>query len=399
MESSNSLATNTVRAALESDTQFGAVVPPLHLSSTYSFQCFSQKRAYDYTRSGNPTRDALGDALNALEGGKGAVVTSSGMAAINLILQLLGPGDTVIAPHDCYGGTFRLLNSLAEKGYFNVRFVDQNCQEDLLAAFSHGPKLLLAETPSNPLLRIVDIRQLSAQCRAHDVLLAVDNTFLSPALQRPISLGADIVIHSTTKYLNGHSDVVGGAVVAATVELAEKLSWWANCLGVTGAPFDSYLTLRGMRTLFARMREHERNAAQVARALDGHALVSRVYYPGLKTHQGYQTACRQQSGFGGMLSFRVRGGGDAVKVFVESLQLFSLAESLGGIESLVCHPATMTHAAVTESALDKAGIGQDLIRLSIGLESADDLILDLLRGLDKIDTTTGEADRSIAVAL
>ena len=375
-------ATAAVRAAIESDTQHGAVVPPLHLSSNFTFREFGQKREYDYTRSGNPTREALADALTELEGGAGAVVTSSGLAALNLLAQLLEPGDLLIAPHDCYGGTYRLFESLASKGHFEVQFVNQTDEVAIRAACARRPALILVETPSNPLLRIVDIEELAAAAKACGALLAVDNTFLSPALQQPISLGADIVIHSTTKYLNGHSDVVGGAAVAATTELADRLKWWANCLGMTGAPFDSYLTLRGVRTLFARMRQHEENANILARILDDHEAVERVYYPGLRSHPGHEIAAQQQKGFGGMVSFEIAGGEAAVKVFVEKLRFFSLAESLGGVESLVCHPPSMTHAPVSEDALAEAGIRQNLVRLSVGLECSEDLVVDVLQALN-----------------
>jgi cystathionine gamma-synthase len=382
MTSKATTATRAVRAAIESDTQHGAVVPPLHLSSNFAFAGFGEKRQYDYTRSGNPTRDALAEALASLEGGAGAVVTSSGMAALTLLCHLLEPGDVLIAPHDCYGGTYRLFEHLSAKGHFKVLFVDQCDEAALDSAFESNPKVVLTETPSNPLLRIVDIAAIAARTKAVGALLAVDNTFLSPALQQPISLGADLVVHSTTKYINGHSDVVGGCVVAATDELAETLTWWANCLGITGAPFDSYLTLRGIRTLQARIRQHEESASIVAHVLDEHANVERVYYPGLASHPGHDIAARQQSGFGGMVSFEIRGGEAAVRTFVEHLEYFSLAESLGGVESLVCHPPSMTHAPVSEEALAEAGIGQNLVRLSVGLESTEDLISDLLGALE-----------------
>ena len=382
MSSDANKATRAVRAAIESDTQHGAVVPPLHLSSNFAFSGFGEKRQYDYTRSGNPTRDALADALADLEGGAGAVVTSSGMAALTLVTQLLKPGDLLVAPHDCYGGTFRLFDALAAKGLFELAFVDQTDDAALDAACARKPKLILVETPSNPLLRIVDIEAVAARARDCGALLAVDNTFLSPALQQPISLGADLVIHSTTKYINGHSDVVGGCVVAATDALAEELCWWANCLGVTGAPFDSFMTLRGIRTLNVRIREHEASAVLIANLLNEHAAVNKVYYPGLVTHPGHDTAARQQSGFGGMLSFEIDGGEPAVRAFLEQLEYFSLAESLGGVESLVCHPASMTHAAVTPEALATAGVSQNLLRLSVGLENPEDLVTDILRGLE-----------------
>lgn len=382
MNSNLSTATRAVRAAIESDEQHGAVVPPLHLSTNFSFRAFGEKRAYDYTRSGNPTRDALGEALAALEGGSGAVVTSSGMAALTLVTQLLEPGDLLVAPHDCYGGTFRLFSSLARKGHFELAFIDQTDLDALAEVCARKPRLILVETPSNPLLRIVDIAAVAELAGSCGALLAVDNTFLSPALQQPISLGADLVIHSTTKYINGHSDVVGGCVVAATPELSEELTWWANCLGITGAPFDAFLTLRGIRTLNVRVREHEATASLLANILNEHDGVRRVYYPGLESHPGHELAKRQQSGFGGMLSFELDGGEVAVKSFVETLELFSLAESLGGVESLVCHPPTMTHAAVTPEALRNAGIRSNLVRLSVGLESAEDLVADVLNALE-----------------
>ncbi len=383
MSCSEKPATVAVRASLESDAQYGAVVPPLHLSSNNTFAGFGQKRQYDYCRSGNPTRAALADALTELEGGAGAVITSSGMAALTLVTHLLKPGELLIAPHDCYGGTYRLFESLSAKGHFDVLFVDQSDTAKLRQAFARKPQLILVETPSNPLLRIVDIESVVGSAHACGALVAVDNTFLSPALQQPISLGADIVVHSTTKYLNGHSDVIGGAVIAATDQIAETLGWWANCLGVTGAPFDSYLTLRGVRTLFARMEQHEKNANLLANVLNEHELVSGVYYPGLADHAGHDVACRQQKGFGGMLSFEIYGGEPAVRAFLENLRHFSLAESLGGVESLVCHPASMTHAPVSEQALIAAGIGRNLIRLSVGIESGSDLVNDVVAALEE----------------
>ena len=382
MTSTANPATRAVRAAIESDAQHGAVVPPLHLSSNFTFAGIGEKRQYDYTRSGNPTRDALAEALTLLEGGAGAVVTSSGMAALTLLCQLLRPGDLLVAPHDCYGGTYRLFENLAARGHFDVAFVNQTRPAELRAACARQPRIILVETPSNPLLRIVDIAEISQFAKQCGALLAVDNTFLSPALQHPISLGADLVIHSTTKYLNGHSDVVGGAVIAANTELADNLSWWANCLGLTGAPFDSYLTLRGVRTLHARMRQHEDNANLLANVLDEHPVVDTVYYPGLRKHPGHNIAARQQSGFGGMISFDVSVGTKAIKAFVGSLKYFSLAESLGGVESLVCHPASMTHAPLSTDALCAAGIGENLIRLSVGLECAEDLVADVLQALE-----------------
>ena len=382
MSDDNTTRTRAVRAALGTDTQFGAVVPPIHLTSTFSFAGFGAKRTYDYSRSGNPTRDALAGALAEQEGGVGAVVTASGMAAVSLVTQLLRPDQLVVVPHDCYGGTYRLFNALRERGSLGVRFVDFQEPAALAAALTAGPALLWIETPSNPLLRIVDIVRLAAEAHAAGALVLVDNTFLSPVWQRPIALGADLVLHSTTKYLNGHSDVVGGAVIAARQELYERLSWWANCIGVTGAPFDSYLTLRGLRTLHARMRAHGENAAEVVRCLTAHPAVARVYYPGLETHPGHAIARVQQQGYGAMVSFELRGGLAELRAFLDALRLFSLAESLGGVESLVAHPASMTHAAMDADARARAGIAETLVRLSVGIEDAADLTRDLAQALD-----------------
>jgi len=375
-------ATRAVRAGIATDLHHGAVVPPIHLSSTFAFNGLRGKGRYDYTRTGNPTRDCLGGALAELERGHGAVVTSSGMSAVALVLHLVRPGDLVVAAHDCYGGTHRILRSLAARGHFDVAFVDLTLATAAETVPALKPKLLWIETPSNPLLRITNLETVIAAGHAAGAIVAVDNTFLSPVLQRPIELGADLVIHSTTKYLNGHSDVVGGAVVAADPSLAEELAWWANCLGITGAPFDSFLTLRGIRTLHARIRAHEENAVRVVEALAGHPAVKRTYYPGLRSHPGHQLAAAQQNGFGAMASFELEGGIAAVEAFVGALEFFSLAESLGGVESLVAHPATMTHASMDAAARASAGIDDSLLRLSIGIEDGDDLVSDIRAALD-----------------
>jgi cystathionine gamma-synthase len=374
--------TRAVRAALDTDTQYGAVVPPIHLTSTFSFAGYGDKRAYDYSRSGNPTRDALAGALAELEGGAGAVVTGSGMAAVGLVTQLFRPGQVAVVPHDCYGGTYRLFNALRERGSLDVRFVDFQDGAALAESLSAQPALVWVETPSNPLLRIVDIAAVSRAAHASGALVVADNTFLSPVWQRPLELGADAVLHSTTKYLNGHSDVVGGAVIAASRELHERLAWWANCVGVTGAAFDSYLTLRGLRTLHARMQAHGENAAAAAELLAVHPAVARVHYPGLESHPGHALAKVQQQGFGAMISFELHGGIPQVRAFLDALRLFSLAESLGGVESLVAHPASMTHAAMDEAARARAGIAPTLLRLSIGIEDGADLQRDLAQALD-----------------
>lgn len=376
-------ATVAVRSGLGSDTQYGAVVPPIHLSSTYSFAAFGERRTYDYSRSANPTRDALGEALALLEQGAGAVVTASGMAAVNLVCQLLRPGELLIAPHDCYGGTYRLFDSLHRRGVLQVAFVDYQDDQAVAAALQRKPRLVWVETPSNPLLRITDIRSVGAQAHAAGALFAVDNTFLSPVWQQPITLGADLVVHSTTKYLNGHSDVVGGAVIAASKELHEQMVWWANCTGVTGSPFDSYLTLRGVRSLYARMAVHGENALLIAEMLSRHAAVQQVYYPGLPSHPHHALARQQQSAFGAMVSFELKGGEPQVRAFIDGLQLFSLAESLGGVESLIAHPATMTHAAMSPEARATAGITDGLLRVSVGIEAWDDLARDLNAALQR----------------
>jgi cystathionine gamma-synthase len=377
------IATRSVRAGLESDSHHGSVVPPIYLSSNFAFESYRQPRKYDYTRSGNPTRDQLGSALAQLEGGAGAIVTCTGLAAITLILADLPAGARVVAPYDCYGGTYRLLNALHAKGNLVVEFIDQSNPAELHAALQAAPKLIWIETPSNPLLRVVDIRAVCDAAHAVGALTAVDNTFLSPVWQQPLSLGADLVMHSTTKYLNGHSDVVGGAVIAATQELHRSLAWWANAIGVTGAPFDSFLTLRGVRSLHARMRVHAENTANVVEFLTQHPEVQRVYYPGLSSSPGHDIACRQQSGFGAMLSFELAGGEPAIGAFLTGLQCFTLAESLGGVESLIAHPASMTHAGMEESARSRAGISAALLRVSVGIEDHADLVADLRAGLER----------------
>jgi cystathionine gamma-synthase len=383
MPSSLKPSTRAARAAVDQDPAWGSVMPPLHLSSNFSFAGFDEKRTYDYTRSGNPTRQSLADILADLEGGAGAVVTASGMAALDLVFSRARPGDLIVAPHDCYGGSHRLLSERHARGDFQVAFVDQNDGRALDAALALEPVLVLAETPSNPLLRIVDLGHLARRTHSAGAKLAVDNTFLSPALQQPIGFGADFVVHSTTKYINGHSDVVGGAVISANAADAEALAYWANCTGVTGAPFDAYLTLRGLRTLFVQTARQSRTASVLARVLYGHPAVRRAYYPGLETHPGHAIAEAQQRGFGGLLSFDLEDEA-AVRQLVSTLRLFTLAESLGGVESLVAHPATMTHAAMDAEAREAAGVTAGLVRLSVGLENEDDLVSDLAQALDAL---------------
>jgi cystathionine gamma-synthase len=384
-------STRAVRAGIDRDSAFGAVTPPLVLSSNFSFAGFNDKRRYDYTRSGNPTRDLLGEALAELEGGAGGVVTATGMAAITLVLNaLLEPGDRLVVPHDGYGGSWRLFNALAKKGAFELVTVDLTDPRALADALRESPKLVWIETPSNPLLRITDLRFVIDAAHRAGALAVVDNTFLSPALQNPIAFGADVVVHSTTKYINGHSDVVGGAVIARDAVLHERLAWWANALGITGSPFDSFLTLRGLRTLDARLRVHEENAGALAPWLDAQPAVAQVHYPGLASHPGHALAARQQLGFGAMLSVELHavegvGGEAAVRAFVEGLECFTLAESLGGVESLIAHPATMTHAAMAPEARAAAGITAGLLRLSVGIEALEDLQADLAAGFARVE--------------
>lgn len=382
--STSNLATRAVRAGVDCDPAHGAVMPPLYLSSNFSFSGFGEKRQYDYSRSGNPTRDTLATALADLEGGDGGVITATGMAAVTLVAALLEPGDLLVAPHDCYGGTWRLFNAQAGRGLYRVAFVDFHDPLALAAALAEKPKLVWIETPSNPLLRITDIRHAVESAHAVGAMTVVDNTFLSPVLQQPFRFGADVVVHSTTKYINGHSDVVGGAVLWRDRELGEKLTWWCNCLGLSGAPFDSYLTLRGLRTLKARFAVHEANARALAGLLERHPAVRVVHYPGLASHPGHALARRQQAGFGAMLSFELEGGEASARRFVEGLQYFTLAESLGGVESLVCHPAGMTHAAMAPEARRRAGIADGLLRVSVGIEDEGDLLADIEAALERV---------------
>ena len=378
--------TRGIRTGIDTDAAQGAIVPPVYLSSTFSFGGFGSPRRYDYTRSGNPTRDLLGEALATLEGGAGGVITSTGMSAITLCVNaLLSPGQTIVVPHDCYGGSWRLFDSLAARGQFRVVTIDFGDGEAVAAAFGSdpAPAVVWIETPSNPLLRITDIRAVADAAHAVGAIVVADNTFLSPILQRPIELGADAVVHSTTKYINGHSDVVGGAVVAATDELHTLFASWSNTLGLTGSPFDSYLTLRGLRTLHTRVRAHQENTEAIVAEIAGHPALAAVHYPGLLSHPGHDLAAAQQDGFGAMLSIELAGAEPAVRAFLDGLRIFCLAESLGGTESLIAHPATMTHASMTTEARAVAGIGDGLLRLSVGIEATEDLTSDLIDALDR----------------
>jgi len=377
--------TLAARYAVNADDNHGAVIPPLYMSSNFSFQGFGEKREYDYTRSGNPTRAQLAGALAALEGGVGGVITASGMSAVHLVTQLVNPGELIVAPHDCYGGCHRLFTAACKKGLFDLEWLPLwETEASVRQILKLQPRIVWIETPSNPLLRITDIEAIAQAAHEAGALVVVDNTFLSPAGQSPFSLGADIVLHSTTKYINGHSDIVGGAVLAKNETLVEELVWWANCLGLTGSPFDSFQTLRGLRTLNVRYRQHVENASAIAEYLDGNGLVSKVYYPGLSSHPGHELAERQQKSFGAMISFEIDARDEEIAVFLSSLKLFTLAESLGGVESLVAHPATMTHAAMSDEDQRAAGISSRLLRLSVGIEHVDDLLADLATGFEAL---------------
>ncbi|MDN5726820.1 MAG: PLP-dependent transferase, partial [Propionibacteriales bacterium] len=323
--------TRGIRTGIESDTGQGSVVPPIYLSTNYTFTGLGEPRDFDYSRSRNPTRAVLAEALATLEGGAGAVVTASGMGAVNTTVQaLLGPEDTVVIPHDCYGGTWRLFDAYDRKGLCRVVTVDFTDLDQVRAALADRPTLVWVETPSNPLLRLTDLAEVGRLAHEVGALVLADNTFLSPILQRPIEHGADLVLHSTTKYINGHSDVIGGAVISSTSELHEQLTWWANTIGVTGGAFDSYLTIRGLRTLHTRIQAHEENAAAVVPLLADHDAVRVVHHPSLSDHPGHEIAVRQQDGFGSIVSLELHGGRPAVAAFAQALECFSLAESLGG---------------------------------------------------------------------
>ena len=380
-------ATRCVHAGVQPDPAYGAVMPPLYLSSTFAFKDICTNAGYDYTRSGNPTRAALEDALTLLEGGSGATCTSTGMSAIIVALNLLPHGSHLLCTVDCYGGTFRALEHAKKTYGLEVTYLDLADLEAVEAAIRPNTKLIWVETPSNPLLRLTDIGAVSGIAKRHDCLLAVDNTFLSPALQRPFEHGADLVVHSTTKYLNGHSDVVGGAVIAApgNTALAQQIQSLNNLLGTSQSPHDCFLVLRGLKTLQVRLKQHQESASKVAAFLASHPEVETVHYPGLASHPQRALAERQQDGPGAMLSFELKDGAAArVEHVLRALRWFTLAESLGGVESLVAHPASMTHASMTPEARAKAGISDGLIRLSIGIEDAADLIEDLEAALSTL---------------
>ena len=372
-----SFQTDTIHAGVGPDKAYGAIMTPIYQSSTFVFEDICKHRGFDYTRSGNPTRKALEDSLCALEGCSSAVAVTTGMAAITSTLNLFKSGDEIICTDDCYGGTSRLMKTVEEHFGIKVHFVNLQDANNLLPFVNANTKAVWVETPSNPLLNLVDIPAVSALAKERGLLTIVDNTFLSPYGQKPFELGADIVVHSTTKYLNGHSDVVGGAVLSNSEDLDARLKFLVNCLGTCAQPFDCWLVLRGIKTLVVRMREHERNALAVAEFLDNHPKVKRVFYPGLPTHPQHELAKKQQRSFGGMVSFELDGPIEELYRVLKATKLFSLAESLGGVESLIEHPATMSHASMDSEHRLAAGITDSIIRLSVGIEDRDDLIADL----------------------
>jgi len=377
-------STRAVRAGLSSDPAFGAVVAPVHLSVSYEFEEPDRPGRYDYGRAGNPTRDLFGHAVAELEGGATGCVTASGMGAITTaVMALLPASGTLLAPADCYGGTWRLFEALHHTGRIGrVEYLDFSDTDAALAAIAAGPDLVWLETPSNPLLRIADLDQLSRAAHASGALVVADNTFASPILQRPIEHGVDVVVHSATKYLNGHSDVIAGVIVSADATRGAELAWWVNTLGVPAGALDSYLALRGLRTLHLRVAAAQRNAAAVADVLAAHPAVRAVHYPGLAQHPQHELAARQMDGFGAIVTFELADA-VAAHAFTDGLRCFCLAESLGGVESLVSLPATMTHAAMSAQAQRAAGITEGMLRLSLGVEETSDLCADVAAGLER----------------
>jgi cystathionine gamma-synthase len=374
--------TRAIHAGQDPDPATGAVIPPLHLTTTYKQDGVGGLRGgYEYSRSANPTRTALQEALAALEQGTTGLAFASGLAAEDTLLRTVcGPGSHVVLGGDAYGGTYRLISKVAARWGVEHTPADLNDMDALHAAMRPSTRVIWCETPTNPLLNIADIARLADVARETGALLVVDNTFASPYLQQPLTLGADVVVHSTTKYLGGHSDVVGGALVTADAELGERLAFHQNAMGAVNGPFDAWLVLRGLKTLGVRMDRHQANAARIAEFLLGHDAVSSVLYPGLPDHPGHDIAAKQMSGFGGMLSFRLAGGEEAALRVCERTELFTLAESLGGVESLIEHPGRMTHASAAGSPLE---VPADLVRLSIGIEDIDDLLADLDRALPR----------------
>ncbi|MCX8699699.1 cystathionine gamma-synthase [Gilliamella sp. B2840] len=380
-----SQGTIAVRGGINTDDQYGSVVPVITPSTCYRYQEFATPREFDYARKANPSRRFVEETVAKLEGGSDAILTNCGMSAIHLVsVALLTPDDLVVAPHDCYGGSYRLFNSLSQRGYFKAKFVDQSDPVALKEALRLRPKLVLIETPSNPLLRVVDIQEISQQAHEVGALVLVDNTFMTPILQKPLELGADIVSHSCTKFLNGHSDLLAGILVFKDQQLATDVLWWANNIGTLTSSFDSYLLLRGLRTLAARVILQQANAQKLVEFLVNHPKIAHVYHPSLSSNLGHEIAKRQQKGFGSLLSFELAGKPEVMPKFLKELNIITLAQSLGGVESLICHPATMTHSGISAQARTTAGISDQLLRVSVGLEDINDLLGDLEQALAAI---------------
>ena len=357
---------------------YGAVMPPIYQTSTYAQSSPGEHKGYEYSRTQNPTRHALERSIASLENAKYGLGFSSGLSAIDAIMKLFKPGDEIISTNDLYGGSYRLFNNIYEKFGLKFIFTDLRDQSNIESLISDKTKLIWVETPTNPMINVIDIKGLADICKSKNILLGVDNTFSTPYLQKPIDLGADIVMHSATKFLAGHSDVILGLLAVSNDELAEKLYFMQNSSGAICGPMDSFLTLRGIKTLHVRMDRHCENASKIAEFLDGHASVDKLYWPGLKQHRNHDVATRQMKNFGGMISFTVKNGNfEKVKKITSNFKVFTLAESLGGVESLVNHPATMTHASIPKEERDKTGIVDSLIRLSVGIEDVKDLIDDL----------------------
>lgn len=370
-----------IHTGVHKDTQYNSVITPIYPTSTFFWNDLETNSGYDYTRSGNPTRDALQENIAALEGGVGCVATSTGMSAVHCAMAVFNPGDHIVAPADVYGGTFRLFDHyLTEKG-LKFTFVDMTDLEAVKAACQPDTKGIWIETPSNPMMKVIDLAAVVEIARLHNAVTICDNTFLSPYLQRPFEFGVDIVMHSTTKYINGHSDVVGGAVISKTKEHADRIGWICNALGLACSPFDAWLVLRGIKTLSCRLDAQQANAIRIARFLDEHPAVETVYYPGLESHPQHELAKTQQKGFGAMLSFDVKAGRGVAENVCMNSKLFDVAESLGGIESLISFPVTMSHASMSAEARLAAGISDKTVRVSVGLEHSDDLIEDLRQAL------------------
>jgi cystathionine gamma-lyase/cystathionine beta-lyase len=363
------------------DATFGAVSVPIYQASTFAFEDVGKPGDYDYSRTANPTRKILEDTIAALEGGKAGFAFATGMAAETTIVHLLKCGDHVISGDDVYGGTYRLFQNVMPDFGLEFTFLRMDSRQTIEAAIKPNTKMLWLETPSNPLLNIVDIEMVVDIAKKHKLLTVIDNTFATPYFLKPIEYGIDLVVHSTTKYLNGHSDVVGGAVVTTTDELTERVQFFLNAMGTCASPFDCWLVLRGIETLPVRMKQHQENAISVADYLVGHPAVKRVFYPGLTSHPGHEIAEKQMKGFGGVVSFELKEGSEAVNNFLRRIKVFSLAESLGGVTSLAEHPATMSHASMPKEHREKVGITENLVRLSVGLEHFDDLIDDLRQAL------------------